>query len=125
MEWVTNEEDWEVQADEIVVSVLCVELDGVSSRISSFIGVFSAVGDGRESTEDGGLLADGGEEGCLGEVADVFGYDEFTECGPSTGMNDSFLNFGSIEGLRATLVLNYSGEAVVLACCFSNNMVSP
>lgn len=58
LEWVSDEEDGEVQADEIIVPVLGVELDSVTSRVSRRVGVFSAVGDGRESAEDRGLLAD-------------------------------------------------------------------
>lgn len=58
LEWVTDEEDGEVQADEIVIPVLGVELDSVTSRVSRRVGVFSAVSDGGESAEDRGLLAD-------------------------------------------------------------------
>jgi hypothetical protein len=125
LERVTNKEHGEVQADEIVVSVFGVELDGVASGVSRRVGVLSAIGDGGKSTEDWGLLADGGEEGCLGEVADVLGDDELSEGGPSSGVDDSFLDFGSVECLREMLVAPNRYFSIALTCCFSKSIVSP
>lgn len=36
-DWVSDEEDWGVITDEIPVSLICVKLDGKSTRISSCI----------------------------------------------------------------------------------------
>lgn len=99
LERIPDEEDGKVQADKIIVSILGVKLDGVTSRVSCFIGIFSTVRDGGETAEDGGFLADGGEEGGLGEVADVLGDDEFTKGGPAAGVDDSFLDLGSVKCL--------------------------
>lgn len=59
---VTAEEDWEVQADNVVVAFLGVEFDGESTRVSGLIRKFAAKGDGTEADEDRSLLSDGLEE---------------------------------------------------------------
>jgi hypothetical protein len=57
-----------------------------------------------QSAEDGSLLADSGKEGGFGEVADVFGDNEFAKGSPSGGVDDSFLNLGSVERLKGRAV---------------------
>jgi hypothetical protein len=99
LERVPDEENREVQADKIVVSVLGIELDGVTSRVPRRVGILSAVRDSRETAEDRGFLADGGEEGRFGKVADVLGDDKLSESSPSAGMYDALLDFRSVECL--------------------------
>lgn len=53
---VSAEENGEVEADDVVVPFLRVELDGESAGIPSFIGEFSAESDGREANKDWCLL---------------------------------------------------------------------
>lgn len=100
LERVPDEEHGEVQANKIIVSILGVKLDGVTTRVSCFIRVLSAVRNSRETAEDRGFLADGGEEGRFGKVADVLGDTERSESSPSARMYDALLNFRSIECLR-------------------------
>lgn len=83
LDGVTAEEDWlnklsalvlfvtfgkpthEVQANNVVVALLGVELDGETSWVTSLIGELTTEGDGRETNEDRGLLADRGQEVCF------------------------------------------------------------
>lgn len=99
LERVPDEEHGEVQANKIIVSVLGVKLDSMTSRVPRRIGILSAVRDCRETTEDRGFLADGGEEGRFGEVADVLGDTERAKSRPSAGMYDALLDFRSVECL--------------------------
>lgn len=99
LERVSNEKDGEVQADEVVVSILGVELGSVSSRVSSAIGVFPSVSDRAQPGERRRLLADASEQLGLGQMRDVLRDHEFSESGPSGRMDDTFLDLGTVEGL--------------------------
>jgi len=59
---VATEENGEVQANNVVVALLCVELDGEATRVTGLIGKLSSQSDGREAHKDGGLFADGLEK---------------------------------------------------------------
>jgi hypothetical protein len=99
LERVSNEKDGEVQADEIVVSILGVKLGSVSSRVSSAIGVFPSVSDRAQPGERRRLLAHAPEQLGFGQMRDVLGDDEFSESGPSGRVDDTFLDLGTVEGL--------------------------
>lgn len=99
LERVSNEKDGEVQTDEVVVSILGVELGSVSSRVSSAIRVFPSVSDRAQPGERRRLLADAPEQLGFGQMRDVLGDDEFSESGPSGRVDDTFLDLGTVEGL--------------------------
>ena len=59
-----------IEADNIIVALFGVELDGESTRIAGFIWEFAAKRHGRETNEDGCLFSDSGKEvGFLGREA--------------------------------------------------------
>ena len=62
MDRVTAEEDGPIQADDIVVSLLGIELDGEATRIPSQVWELSAKSNGTESYENGRLLSNTIEE---------------------------------------------------------------
>lgn len=99
LERVSNEKDGEVQTDEIVVPILRVKLGSVSSRVSSAIRVFPSVSDRAQPGKRRRLLADAPEQLGLGQMRDVLRNDEFSESGPSSGVDDTFLDLGTVEGL--------------------------
>lgn len=99
LEGVSNEEDGEVQADKVVVSILGVELGSVSSRVSSAIRVFPSVSDRAQPGERRRLLAHAPEQLGFGQMRDVLGDDKLSESGPSGRVNDTFLDLGTVEGL--------------------------
>ena len=66
---VAAEEDGEVKADDVVVALHGVELDGEATGVAGFVGVFATDRNRREADEDGSLFTYAGEEvGFLGEV---------------------------------------------------------
>jgi hypothetical protein len=64
---VSNEEDWRVVTDHVVVSFLGIELDCESSRVSVAIVGTTFTGDRREANEDWSLLTNLVKECSLGE----------------------------------------------------------
>ena len=56
LDWITGEEDRPIEANNIVVTLPCVQLDGEASRIPGEIGELAAKGDGAEAKEERCLL---------------------------------------------------------------------
>jgi len=55
--WISDEEDWGIVSDDIVVTFFSVEFDSKSSWISNCIWSSSFTSDGRESKEDWSFLS--------------------------------------------------------------------
>lgn len=65
LDGVTTEEDREVEANNVVVALAGVELDGKTTRVACFVWVFPTNGDRTKADKDWCLLADTGEEVCF------------------------------------------------------------
>jgi len=76
---VTHEEDRRVVADEVVVALFGVELDGEAAYVAVRVRVALVGGHCREAHEQRGALADLVEEGGLGPLGDVGGHLEIAE----------------------------------------------
>jgi len=74
LHWIAAEEDWPVETNDVIFTLLGVHLDCEATRVASKIWEFSAKGDSRESEEEGRLLANVGQEVCLCKVRDVAPY---------------------------------------------------
>jgi hypothetical protein len=79
LDGIATEEDGEVQANDIVVALLGVELDGESTRVTGLVGELTAESDSGETHEDGSLLANSGQEVGLGQIRNILGHLEVTE----------------------------------------------
>lgn len=55
LDGVTAEENWPVKTDNVVITVWSVELGSKASRITAFVGEFTAKSDGRKTGKDWGL----------------------------------------------------------------------
>lgn len=56
LDWITTEEDWPIEANNVIVALPCVQLDGEASRVPGEIGKLTPKGDGAETKEEGCLL---------------------------------------------------------------------
>ena len=83
MDWIAEEEDWGVVADQIPVSFLSVKLDGISSGITSRIRRSRLATHGREANGNRGALTHLREHARAAVLGDVMGHFEVTE---STGI---------------------------------------
>ena len=95
--WVIDEEDWSIVSNHIVVALFGVEFDGESSWVSDGVRSSSLTGDGGESEEQWGLLADFVEEGSLGEWSDILGNLENSMGSGTLGMDNSLWDSLSVE----------------------------
>ena len=59
---IAAKEDWKVEANNVVVSLLSIELDRKPTGVASFIRVLTTNGDCGESDEDRSLFTYAGEE---------------------------------------------------------------
>ena len=53
---ITGEEDWPIKANNVIVALPCVQLDGEASRVPGEIGELTAKGDSAKAKEEGCLL---------------------------------------------------------------------
>lgn len=94
---VLDEEDGRVVADEVVVAVLGVELDGESARVTPGVGGAALLaGDGGEAHERLGPGA-GLEQSGLRVAAHVVGDDQFAERTAALGVDDALRDTLTIE----------------------------
>jgi hypothetical protein len=117
LDGVTAEENRPIQADNVVVALLGVELDGKTTGVTRFIRELATKGDGRETNEDRGLLSLSREKvrflgisvrecGRLqhrttpyGQIGHILGRLEVAEGTASTCMHHSLNDLEAIEGL--------------------------
>jgi hypothetical protein len=57
-----GKETYEVKSDNVIVAFLGVKLDSEATRVTGFVGVFTANCHSRETHEDWSLLADAAKE---------------------------------------------------------------
>jgi hypothetical protein len=62
LDGIAAEKDREVKTDDVIVALHGIELDGEATGVASFIRVFTANRNRRETDEDGSLFAYAGEE---------------------------------------------------------------
>ena len=94
---VAHEEDRRVVADQVVVALLGVELQGEAARIAHRVGETLLAGNGREAREDGRPLADRAEEGGFGPRGDVGGHLEIAEGAAALGMDNALGHALAVE----------------------------
>ena len=95
LDGISDEEDWSVVSNHVVVSFFSVELDSKSSWISLSISTTSFSTDSRESEENWSLLSDGVEERGLSILGEVVSNFEDTMGSSTFSVDNSFWDFFS------------------------------
>lgn len=121
---ISAEKDGEVQPYDVVVALYGVEFDGETARVAGLIRKFSSGRYGRETDEDGCLLADRGQEVRLGEVEHVFGGLKISECSRTARMHHALQILGTIEGLLFLEEEDVAGDGNT-SNCFAVLWVGP
>ena len=56
LDWITSKKDWPIEANNVIITLTCVQLDREASRVAGEIGKLAAKGDGAEAKKQGCLL---------------------------------------------------------------------
>lgn len=90
LDCILDEEDWNVVADNVPVSLGRIHLDRETTHIPNGIGTAFTALNGGESSKDRSLSRRVGENPGSREVADAFLHPERAKSANSTGMHHSF-----------------------------------
>lgn len=113
--WVAQEEDGRVVVHKVQVAFLGVQLDGETTGVSGSIGGARLTSDGRETSNQLGLLADGVQERRATDVGDVVGDLEVAERAGTLGVDHSLGDSLSVEvGKRVDQVEVLQQQGAVL-----------
>jgi hypothetical protein len=124
---ITAEEDWEVESNDVVVTLTSVELDSKTSGVASLIGELPAKGDSRETNKGRCLLAWTLEEVRLGHVGHICSGLEVSKSSRAARVDHSLEIFGAVESLLLLHEENIRHErnaADVLAVCWVGERVA-
>jgi hypothetical protein len=94
---VLDEEDWNIVADNVPVTLLCVKFEGEASHVSHCVGATSTTQDCRESHEHGGLSGGISEDAGIGDIGGTLMKSKGTKGASTPRMDDSFRNAFVIE----------------------------
>lgn len=56
LDWIAGEEDWPIEADNVIVALACVQLDREASRVAGEIRELAPKSHSAEAKEEGRLL---------------------------------------------------------------------
>ena len=114
---ISDEEHGRVVAHEVPVALIGVELECEPAHITLGIGRPALAGDGRETQEAFGLLADFGKERGLGVLGDVVGDREGAVRAAALGVDDALGDAFAVEVLHLLEELGVLHEQRALGAC--------
>ena len=92
LESILNEEDWNVVADNVPVTLVGVKLHGKATNISDGIRTASASQDGREAEEDGGCARSVSQNASRSNVRGTLKQPKGTKGASASGVNNTLGN---------------------------------
>ena len=99
LDGVAAEEHWEIEADNVVIAFLCLQLDRETSRVAGFIREFAAERDSRETNEHRSLLSNILQEAGFRECRNVLRSLEKAESSRAAWMDHALEVPGPVEVL--------------------------